>query len=277
MLVGTIALTRLLGPRDFGVFAIVRYALELLVLFGDTGLAGALVRQKEEPSERQLSTAFHFQLAVSGLLMTAVIALSPLLVRVWPDLPANAPLLLRVVALDFVFVCARIPPLLLMERRFEFGRMAIVDVVGSITFHGVAIALAAALGRPFHVNARSKRLGDPSPQREERPPRRMQRDQHRAGTGDAGRERQVQPPLTGRAREGKRQGDKCGLLDPGDPPLADEVPVRVREHEGIAAAGDEELLDRLVVGGLGVDGGRRARTSAPPRRGSAPRTGLTWS
>ena len=59
--------------------------------------------------------------------------------------------------------------------------------------------------------------------------------------------------------------------DPGDPPLADEVPVRVREHEGIAAAGDEELLDRLVVGGLGVDGGRRARTSAPPRRGSAPR------
>jgi hypothetical protein len=54
-------------------------------------------------------------------------------------------------------------------------------------------------------------------------------------------------------------------------PLADEVPVRVGEHERIAAAGDEELLHRLVVGGLGIGGGRRARVSALRKRGCAPR------
>ncbi|HEV3141366.1 MAG TPA: oligosaccharide flippase family protein [Vicinamibacterales bacterium] len=140
---GTVTLTRLLGPRDFGVFAIVQYALELLVLFGDTGLAGALVRQREEPTEQQLSTAFYFQLAASGILMAAVVALSPLLPRVWPDLPASAPVLLRVVALNFVIVCVRIPPLLLMERRFQFAKMAVVDVGASATFFGVAISLAA--------------------------------------------------------------------------------------------------------------------------------------
>ena len=51
---------------------------------------------------------------------------------------------------------------------------------------------------------------------------------------------------------------------PGEPPLADEVPVRVREEERVAAARDEVLLDRLVVVGLGV---RRSRRSpARPRR-----------
>jgi O-antigen/teichoic acid export membrane protein len=140
---GTVALTRLLGPRDFGVFAIIQYALELLVLFGDTGLAGALVRQVDEPTERQLSTAFHFQLAMSAVLMVAAIAASPLLPRIWHDLPDTAPLLLRVIALEFVLVCACIPPLLLMERRFQFAAMAVVDVVGTTSFFGVAIACAA--------------------------------------------------------------------------------------------------------------------------------------
>jgi O-antigen/teichoic acid export membrane protein len=141
---GTVTLTRLLGPRDFGVFAIVQYALELLVLFGDTGLAGALVRQPDEPTERQLSTAFVFQLALSGALMAGAIAASPLLPRIWHDLPDSAPLILRVVALDFVLACARIPPLLLMERRFQFATMAVVDVAGTSMFYGVAIGCAAA-------------------------------------------------------------------------------------------------------------------------------------
>ena len=141
---GTVTLTRLLGPRDFGVFAIVQYALELLVLFGDTGLAGALVRQPDEPTDRQLSTVFVFQLAVAGALMAAAVAASPLLPRIWPDLPESAPLLLRVVALEFVLVWASIPPLLLMERRFQFATMAVVDVAGTGTFYGVAIACAAA-------------------------------------------------------------------------------------------------------------------------------------
>src|SRR5262249_46600002 len=112
--------------------------------FGDTGLAGALVRQPDEPTERQLSTAFVFQLALSGALMAATIAASPLLPRIWPDLPDSAPLILRVVALDFVLACARIPPLLLIERRFQFATMAVVDVAGTSMFYGVAIGCAAA-------------------------------------------------------------------------------------------------------------------------------------
>jgi O-antigen/teichoic acid export membrane protein len=85
-----------------------------------------------------------FQLALSGALMAAAVAASPLLPRVWHDLPDSAPLILRVVALDFVLACARIPPLLLMERRFQFATMAVVDVAGTGMFYGVAIGCAAA-------------------------------------------------------------------------------------------------------------------------------------
>ena len=49
---------------------------------------------------------------------------------------------------------------------FIVRRLAGADLLERIARRDRA-ALAAALGRPFHVNARSKRLGDPSPQREE--------------------------------------------------------------------------------------------------------------
>jgi teichuronic acid exporter len=141
---GTVALTRLLGPREFGIFAIVRAALAVLVFFGDTGVGGALVRQKEEPSERQLSSLFHFQLAVAVAIMALIVALAGLLPAIWPDLPASAPLLLRVLAIDVVLVCLRITPLLLLERRLEFGKLAAIEVAGSMTFYGAAVALAAS-------------------------------------------------------------------------------------------------------------------------------------
>ena len=51
---------------------------------------------------------------------------------------------------------------------------------------------------------------------------------------------------------------------PAEPPLADEVPVGVRQEQRVAAARDEVLLDRLVVGGLGVL--RPARLTAPTGR-----------
>jgi O-antigen/teichoic acid export membrane protein len=141
---GSVALMRLLNPREFGVFAIVQSVLAIAVFFGDTGVAGALVRQKEAPTERQLSSVFYLQLAVSLALMASVIAVAGVVPRVWPDLPGDAGLLLQIMAADFVLVSLRIPPMLLLERRLRFGALSIVDVAGSLTFYLVAVALAVA-------------------------------------------------------------------------------------------------------------------------------------
>jgi O-antigen/teichoic acid export membrane protein len=141
---GMLALMRLLTPREFGVYAIAQSVVGVIVFFGDTGVGGALVRQKELPSDRQLSSVFYLQLAVSTALLAAVIVFAGLMTRFWPDLPGDAPMLLRVVALDFVITSARIPPVLLMERQLQFGRLALVDIAGSIAFYATAVSLAFA-------------------------------------------------------------------------------------------------------------------------------------
>jgi PST family polysaccharide transporter/lipopolysaccharide exporter len=135
---------RLLGPREFGVFAVVQSVLGVMVFFGDTGVGGALVRQREAPTARQLSSVFHLQVAVSAVLMAAVALAAGALPRIWPDLPADAPLLLRILALDFVLVSLRVPPMLLMERGFRFATLAVADVSSWITFYAAAVALAFA-------------------------------------------------------------------------------------------------------------------------------------
>ena len=142
LLGGTVALSRLLGPRDFGIFAIVQATLALLVVFGDTGVGGALVRQRDEPTERQLSSLFYLQIAVASGMMAITIALAGWLPRLWPDLPESAPLLLRVMAIDFLLVSVRTCPLILMERRLEFAKLSIADVAESMTFYLAAVALA---------------------------------------------------------------------------------------------------------------------------------------
>jgi len=144
LLAGTVALTRLLGPLDFGVFAIVQSALAVLVVFGDTGVGGALVRQREEPTDRQLASVLYLQIAVSAGMMAVTMALAGWLPRIWPDLPASAPLLLRVMAVDFLLVSVRTPPLILMERRLAFTKLSVIDVAESTTFYIVAVALAAS-------------------------------------------------------------------------------------------------------------------------------------
>ena len=139
---GSVALMRLLTPHEFGIFAIVQSALAIVVFFGDTGVGGALVRQAPAPTERQLSSVFYLQLAASLLLMTAVLGLAGTIPRIWPDLPQDAVLVARILAVDFVLISLRVPPMLLLERQLRFGALSVIDIAGGLTFYGVAVALA---------------------------------------------------------------------------------------------------------------------------------------
>jgi hypothetical protein len=116
--------------------------LAIVAFFGDTGVGGALVRQATPPTDRQLSIVFYLQLAASFALMAAVAAAAGAITVVWPDLPADSALLMRVMAVDFVLVSLRIAPMLLLERRLRFGALSLIDVAGGAAFYGVAVVLA---------------------------------------------------------------------------------------------------------------------------------------
>ncbi len=139
---GQIALARLLEPREFGVYAIVQFALSFFVFFGDAGLGGGLIQKSSHPSHRELSSVFFAQVLISSAVIVVVFFAADLSRFVWPDLPAAGPWLLRALSLDLLLTALRTIPSILMERELLFGKLAALDVVVSITFYIVAAVLA---------------------------------------------------------------------------------------------------------------------------------------
>jgi PST family polysaccharide transporter len=140
---GGIVLRRKLEPADFGAFAIAQFALAFLALFGDAGLGGALIQKKEEPTQRQLSSVWFFQIALSLGIVTIMFVAAPLLVKFWPDMqPARGIWLFRALSFGLFLASLRVIPAILMERNLEFGKLAFLEVALSVAFFGTAVAFA---------------------------------------------------------------------------------------------------------------------------------------
>lgn len=140
--VGTALLARFLEPAEFGVYGVVSALLAFLLVFGDGGLAVALVRQPDPPTERDLRQVLSVQLAVFGALATALVVGSWLLAEAsW--LPDADLLVVRLVALALLLQVFQTVPVVLLERRLDFARVGLVSVAEVLVFYGAAVALAA--------------------------------------------------------------------------------------------------------------------------------------
>src|SRR3990167_6159317 len=65
----TFILTVLLSPSSFGVFFVVSAVISFLTYFSDIGFAAALIQKPEEPSIKDLSSAFTVQHILVGTLV----------------------------------------------------------------------------------------------------------------------------------------------------------------------------------------------------------------
>jgi PST family polysaccharide transporter len=139
---GQVVLARRLDPQHFGVYAIVQFALTFLGFFGDAGLGGALVQKKSAPSDLELSSVFYLQLMIGVGVVALAFAGAPVILWIWPDLPPDAPWVLRALACNFFVTSLRALPGLLMERQMMFVRIAILDTINSVVFYLVAVVLA---------------------------------------------------------------------------------------------------------------------------------------
>ena len=141
---GQVYLARVLGPAEFGVFWIVQFALAFFTIFGDAGLGAALIQKREAPTQRELSTVWWTQVGLSAAVVAIVFATADQVMRIWPDLPAVAPWLLRVMSIELLLTVLRVVPSILMEREMQFGKLSVVEVVMTLGFYVSAVALAAA-------------------------------------------------------------------------------------------------------------------------------------
>jgi PST family polysaccharide transporter len=140
---GDVYLRRRLEPSDFGTFAIVQFSLALFLQLGNVGLGSALIRQHEEPSQRQLSSAYILQILVSLVITGILWFAAPLMLKFWPDMSPAGVWVMRALCINLLLSSLRLVPAMLMERGLEFGKLSILDVILNGTYYIAAIALAA--------------------------------------------------------------------------------------------------------------------------------------
>ncbi|HEX5375979.1 MAG TPA: oligosaccharide flippase family protein [Solirubrobacterales bacterium] len=139
----TVLLARILTPADYGLFAIALAVQLVGQRAAELGLPAALVRLDQDPSPR-------LQSAVGGLMLIFATALSTLvMLAAFVFVPAaggssETLQMIAVATLAMPLYAARAMPMVLMERRLAFGRVALVETAETLAFNGFALAAAVA-------------------------------------------------------------------------------------------------------------------------------------
>ena len=131
-----------LSPSDFGVFFSVSAAVNFFTFFSDVGLASALIQKKEEPTVLELRTTFVIQQLLSWGIFALIVVLTPY----WKnELHFEAAALGVMYALGFSFILASFKtiPSILLERKLEFQKLVMPQIIENLVFYGVAVYLAS--------------------------------------------------------------------------------------------------------------------------------------
>jgi PST family polysaccharide transporter len=140
-LVTTLALARLLAPRDFGLLALAILATGLLGLLGELGL-GATVVQRQDLGRTGLATAFALMLGTGVVAGAILMAAAPALAAIFDEPRLDG----IVLALSPMVVLSGLGGFhdALLQRELEFRRQFVCRMAQAVVYAVVAIALAAA-------------------------------------------------------------------------------------------------------------------------------------
>lgn len=137
----TALLTVFLAPGEFGVFFIVSAVKNFLAYFGDIGFAASLIQRREKLTNLELKTVFSAQQVLILLILILVLIFTPLIQRIY-SLNQEAVYLLWVLTLSLFFSSLKTIPTVLMERKMEFNKWVIPQIIETIIFNIIAVSLA---------------------------------------------------------------------------------------------------------------------------------------
>lgn len=135
----TVILARLLSPDDYGVIAMPAIFLAFAQVLIDSGFANALIR-KTDLNEKDLSTAFYFNILV-GLACYIVLFLSSPLIATFFKTPILSKLL-KVTALVIFINSLGIVQQALMTKRMDFKTQAVISVISTLVSGTIGIWMA---------------------------------------------------------------------------------------------------------------------------------------
>src|SRR3989338_3771063 len=127
----TFILTVLLSPAVFGVYFLVTAVISFLTYFSDIGLPAALIQKKSAPPRLDLVTVFTIQQTLVGAFVLLLFIFTPQ-VTAFYHLSAKGAFLLRALAVSFFLSSLKTIPSVILERRLEFGKLVIPQVLETL-------------------------------------------------------------------------------------------------------------------------------------------------
>lgn len=137
----TFFLTIFLSPGVFGVFYVVSAIINFLGYFSDIGLAAALIQKKEDLTADDLATTFTIQQILVGSAVLLALIFSQNIQKFY-GLDMDGLWLLRALIFSFFLSSLKTIPSVLLERKLEFNKLIIPQILETIGFYAVAVILA---------------------------------------------------------------------------------------------------------------------------------------
>lgn len=141
---GGIVLARVLGPAQFGLYAISTFLVSAFALFGDFGLAPSFIQRKEELTELDLRVGFTLQQIITTVIVALLFVAAPWLAHLYPKAPLETVWLVRTLAFSLYLTSWRSMSALQLERHMRYDRLAWIEVVETLSYQGLAVGLAVA-------------------------------------------------------------------------------------------------------------------------------------
>ncbi|MBS4014677.1 MAG: lipopolysaccharide biosynthesis protein [Bacteroidetes bacterium] len=134
-----IVLARLLSPNDYGLFAIALLFNGFSSVFIDAGFSAAIIRKKE-PTNKDLSTVWFFNIGMSIFVYLIVFFLAPLVAKFFNQ--PNIILLIRVIGLNFIILAFGTIQSVILRKQLNYKVKSIIAVMSVVVSGLVALFLA---------------------------------------------------------------------------------------------------------------------------------------
>lgn len=123
-----------LMPEQYGVFFLVSAVINLLTYFSDIGFAASLIQKKEQPTRDDLKTIFTAQQVLVLSLVGIVFIATPFISNFY-KFDQNAIYLLWALSLSLVFSSLKTIPSVLLERKLEFNKLVVPQIIEALVFN----------------------------------------------------------------------------------------------------------------------------------------------
>lgn len=135
----TVIIIRILNPEDYGLLSMAMVFVGFLNMFSDLGLGSALIHMRSS-EDSMLRRVFWIVILVDTILFVLLYFIAPLIADFYNE--ERLTLIVRVLALQFLLLLFEVVPRSLLERKLDFKKKSIIEILATFLGGGLTLALA---------------------------------------------------------------------------------------------------------------------------------------